>query len=189
MRGLETPRIALHFVLTNKNLHTLSDMVRLGHSLGAFRIDFDALIAYTDEQLALQLSDTQRQQIPSIAAEALALANELGIATTLENFLNPENLDRGNTQITAPEAPGLKGAPCLKAWHYLVIQADGRSSPCCVLAGEGGSAADVPLQSVWQTDPFMEQVRSGMLNKQPLPRCQECSWNILRHEAEIRRHL
>ena len=188
-RGIDTPRVALHFVLTNQNFDTLSDMVRLGHSIGAFRIDFDALIAYTPEQQALALSDVQRAKVPSIAHRAMKVADELGIITTLENFLEPDRLDRGNTQITTPDAPGLQGAPCLKAWHYLVVAADGNTSPCCVLAGEGGSVADTSLKEVWSDDPFLETVRQGMLNKKPLPRCQECSWNILRHEAEIRRHI
>ena len=187
--GLDTPRTALHFVLTNKNLDTLTDMVNLAHSVGAFRIDFDALIAYTPEQQALSLSEEQRKSIPSLAQRALKRAQELGIQTTLENFLQTERLDRGNTQMETPQGEGFKGAPCLKAWHYLVVQADGKTSPCCVLAGEGGSAATESLQTVWHTDPFLETVRSGMLRGTPTKRCTECSWNILRHEAEIRRHL
>ena len=187
--GLDTPRVAIHFVLTNKNFETLSDMVRLGHSIGAFRIDFDALIAYTPEQQALALSDAQRKQVPKIARKAIKLANKLGIVTTLENFLEPDRLNRGNTHIDTPDKPGFQGAPCLKAWHYLVVAADGRTSPCCVLAGEGGSAAKTSLQKIWSDDPFLQTVRQGMLRKQPLPRCQECSWNILQHEAEIRRHI
>lgn len=186
---LATPRLALHFVLTNLNWRTLPDMIRLAEALGAFRVDFDALIAYRPEQHALQLSEAERHAVAAVAREALRLADERGIATTLENFLHPERLARGTQAPAASPAPGLRGAPCLKAWHYLVIQADGRSSPCCVLAGEGGSARTQPLSALWQSDPFLEQVRSGMLQKAPLPRCRECSWNILSHEAEIRRHL
>jgi MoaA/NifB/PqqE/SkfB family radical SAM enzyme len=186
---LQTPRIALHFVLTRMNWQTLPDMVRLASSLGAFRVDFDALIAYRPEQKALQLDEDQRQAVAAVAAEALALADSLGIATTLENFLHPERLARGASPPPAAAGEGLHGAPCLKAWHYLVVQADGRSSPCCVLAGEGGSARSQPLEQLWQTDPFLEKVRAGMLAKAPLERCRECSWNILSHEAEIRRHL
>jgi MoaA/NifB/PqqE/SkfB family radical SAM enzyme len=188
-QGKETPRTALHFVLTNKNHHTLSEMVDLAHAVGAFRIDFDALIAYTPEQQALTLSPSQRAEVPELARRAINRAKELGIATTLENFLTTDRLDRGNTRIETPQGEGFKGAPCLKAWHYLVVQADGKTSPCCVLAGEGGSAAEQSLDTVWHTDPFLETVRSGMLNGKPLPRCTECSWNILQHEAEIRRHL
>ncbi len=85
--------------------------------------------------------------------------------------------------------PGLRGAPCLKAWHYLVVQADGRTSPCCVLAGEGGSVAERSLAEVWRGDAFMNRVRRGMLAHRPLPRCTECSANILSHEQVIRSHL
>jgi MoaA/NifB/PqqE/SkfB family radical SAM enzyme len=185
----ETPRIALHFVLTNQNHHTLTEMVELAAAVGAFRVDFDALIAYTPEQQALALSDTQRNQVAKDAREAMNRATVLGIATTLENFLHPERIDRGATPPPLPDGEGLKGAPCLKAWHHLVVAADGKTSPCCVLAGSGGSVADEAVDTVWHSDPFMNTVRKGMLAQTPTPRCSECSWNILAHEAEIRSHL
>lgn len=184
--GLERPRLALHTVITNLNYHMLSDIVRLAAALGAGRVDFDALIAYRPEQLALRLSPAQAALVPALAAEALEVAARLGVHSTLERFLDPSTLDRGETRVEIPPEPGLAGAPCLKAWHYLVIQADGRSSPCCVLAGQGGSAAEMPLARLWTSDPFLESVRGGMLEKRPLPRCRECSWNILSHEAHIR---
>ena len=188
-RGARLPRIGLHFVLTNENLHTLADMVRLAHALGAFRVDFDALIAYRPEQQALQLSAAQRQALPAQAAAALEEAHRLGIATTLQHFCDPERLDRGNTRPADGEGSGLRNAPCLKAWHYLVVQADGRTSPCCVLAGQGGSVAETGLAAAWQADPFLRSVRAAMEAGRPLPRCRECSWNILGHERLIRDHL
>jgi len=189
-RGLTKPRIALHFVLTKHNYTSLSDMLRLAAALGAFRVDFDALIAYREEQKAFDLSEEQKLEVPAIAAEALCLAETLGIQTTLASFLQTENLSRGEREIPLPKGEtGLKGAPCLKAWHYLVVQADGRTSPCCVLAGEGESLSETPLEKLWTESPFLESVREGMLNGQPLPRCRECSGNILAHEAVIRSHL
>jgi len=187
--GLRTPAIALHFVLTRMNWKTLPDMVRLAHSLDAFRIDFDALIAYTPEQQALALGPEERRSVADVASEAAALADRLGVQTTLEHFLQPERLERGRAAPTPASGTGLHAAPCLKAWHYLVVQADGRTSPCCVLAGEGGSVANRSLEEAWATDPFLQQVRSGMAAGQPLERCRECSWNILGHEAIIRSHL
>ena len=190
-RGLDTPRIALHFVLTSANYTTLPAMVRLAHALGAFRVDFDALIAYRPEQRALALGPAQEAEVPAIARRALAEARRLGVATTLERFLIADNLRRGERDIPVPAATGggLRAAPCLKAWHYLVVQADGRTSPCCVLAGEGESVADAPLGKIWREGGFLNQVRQGMLSGAPLPRCRECSANILAHEAHIRSHL
>jgi MoaA/NifB/PqqE/SkfB family radical SAM enzyme len=187
--GVQTPRIALHFVLTNRNHHTLTQMVELAAAIGAFRIDFDALIAYTDAQKALALTAEQRQAVADSAPKAMARAHELGIVTTLDNFMHPDKIDRGSTMPPIPTGEGFKAAPCLKAWHYLVVAADGKTSPCCVLAGQGGSIANTPVSKVWQDDPFMNSVREGMLAGQPTPRCKECSWNILSHEALIRSHL
>lgn len=183
--GASTPRLAVHTVLTRDNWHTLTQMVELAHALGAFRIDFDALIAYTPAQRALRLTPEQAAQVPDLAARALERANALGIATTLAHFLRQGTLDRGQTALPQEPGSGLDGAPCRKAWHYLVVQADGRTSPCCVLAGEGGSVRGKTLREVWQSDPFLNTVRKAMLAQKPLPRCAECSVNILSHEAAI----
>ena len=188
-RGLSEPRLALHTVITNTNFETLSELVKLGRALGVFRIDFDALVAYRPEQVALKLSPQQAERVPGLARAALELARDYGIATTLENFLDPASLDRGERALELPEGQGLKGAPCLKAWHYLVVQADGRTSPCCVLAGMGESVAETPLSEVWTQGDFLASVRTGMVTGQPLPRCRECSPNILVHEAHIRDEL
>jgi MoaA/NifB/PqqE/SkfB family radical SAM enzyme len=187
--GRDTPRVALHFVLTRLNWRTLPEMIDLAVALGAFRVDFDALIAYTPEQQALQLTADERAAVPQVARRAIERAQQHGIQTTLHHFLHPERLDRGNTVVEIPPEPGLRGAPCLKAWHYLVVQADGRTSPCCVLAGEGGSVRGRGLGGSWREDPFLNTVRDGMLAKAPLPRCRECTWNILAHEAEVRTEL
>jgi len=182
-------KTALHFVIMRTNWRTLPDMVRLAKSLGAFRIDFDALIAYTPAQKALDLTHAERHALPEVARSAQQLADRFGIATTLQHFTDTAPAVRGNTEVKGTVAPGLRGAPCLKAWHYLVVQADGRTSPCCVLAGEGGSVAERSLSDVWRSDPFMNRVRQGMLAHRPLPRCAECSPNILSHEQVIRGHL
>jgi MoaA/NifB/PqqE/SkfB family radical SAM enzyme len=187
--GLSVPRIALHSVVMGPNLHQLEGIVELAAALGAFRVDFDLLVAYRPEQQALRLDAAQRRALPALARAARRRAEALGIATTLALLEDPDARERGQHPPPLPGGTGLQGAPCLKAWHYLVVQADGRSSPCCVLAGEGGSAADQPLERLWRSDPFLERVRAGMLAQAPLPRCRECSANILAHEAAIRAAL
>ena len=193
--GATHPKVALHFVLTNKNWRTLPDMVRLGASLGAFRIDFDSLIAYTPDQLTLQLSEEEREKVPQIAKEAMEVAAQVGLQTTLANFLDDSNLRRGDRDVTIDTAPATTSssafalAPCLKAWHYIVVQADGKISPCCVLAGEGESLRDRPLKDLWVGSEYLNNIRSSMIKGKPTDRCIECSANILAHEADIRHHL
>ena len=187
--GVNSPMTAIHFVLTERNWRQLSDMVRLCRALGASRLDVDSLIAYMPEQKKLELTPNSIKGLPHEAAKAKGLADKWGIAHTLDQFLSVNPRQRGVNPPTAPKEKGLKGAPCLKAWHHLVIQADGKSSPCCVLSGSGGSAKETDLKNIWTKDPFLLTVREGMKRGKPLDRCKECSWNILRHEAEIRDEL
>jgi AdoMet-dependent heme synthase len=188
-RGAAKPLIALHFVLTNQNWDQLLPMVELAEAIGAQRVDFDSLVAYRPEQKALELDREQLVELPGLARAAQHRAGEAGIETTLDNFIQEKRVERGYKLPVGGEEKGMAGAPCLKAWHHLVVQADGRTSPCCVLAGEGGSARETSLEQIWSRDPFLLEVRSKMESHSPLSRCRECSWNILRHEAEIRSHL
>lgn len=187
--GQQTPRLAIHTVLTRLNFRQLPELVELAHALGCFRLDVDGLIAYRPEQKALELSPQEREELVQVARIALARAESLGLASTLSHYTQDTLPQRGQAAPAAGPEPGLKGAPCLKAWHYLVVQADGKTSPCCVLAGEGESVADQPLATLWQDSPFLNAVREGMEKGQPLKRCQECSPNILAHERVIRSHL
>lgn len=193
LRGLTgAHRLGIHTVVNHENLDELADIVRLGAALGCARVEFDHLIAYRPEQLRLALRPGDQPKLEEAVTEALATARTLAIETTAEALLRPRGL------ATPPPAPGLglAAAPCLKAWHHLVIQADGRVSPCCVLAGEGGPIGDSgpsgpggSVGAVWQNDPFLQSVRTSMLQKTPLPRCRECSENILVHERAIRDRL
>ena len=196
LRGLTgATRLGIHTVVNHENLDELADIVRLGAALGCARVEFDHLIAYRPEQLRLALRPSDQPRLEAAVSEALTTARTLAIETTAEALLRPRGL------ATPPPAPGLglAAAPCLKAWHHLVIQADGRVSPCCVLAGEGGPIGDSdPIGSggsggsvgaAWTHDPFLQTVRTSMLHKTPLPRCRECSENILVHERAIRDRL
>ncbi len=182
-QGAPGTRRGIHTVVTRENVGELADIVRLAASLGCARVDFDHLIAYRPEQHRVALGVADRAALPQRVEEVLEVAGRLGVETTAAALLDL----RGAAAPPASGAPGLGGAPCLKAWHHLVVQADGRVSPCCVLAGEGA-----PVESVgttWRADPFLLRVRSTMLAHAPLPRCRECSQNILVHERAIRDRL
>lgn len=117
------------------------------------------------------------------------------VATRIEDVATARDDVVSNHAFVAPApapartASALRAAPCLKAWHHLTVQADGRVAPCCVLAGEGGSVAERSLADVWGLDPFLESVRAGMRAGRPPGRCAECSENLLAHERAIRARL
>ena len=111
------------------------------------------------------------------------------MATTLENFLHSDRIERGSSVPETPDGEGFKGALAL-AGPALPRRPGGWShQPLLRPRGQGGSVAEQSISHVWHHDPFLDRVREGMLEGKPLDRCAECSWNILNHEAEIRRHL
>ncbi len=183
------PRIALHTVLTRDNWREIGSVLKLASALGAFRVDVDALVAYRPEQQRLMLSETDKADFQRELPGWIALAESLSLPTTLPNFQSARALERGATVPAPPTGSGLAAAPCLKAWHHLTIQADGRLSPCCVLAGEGESLATGRLATHWRSSPMLEGVRAGMRQGKPTGRCAECSENILAHERAIRAWL
>ncbi len=188
-RGDALPSLVLHTVVTTRNIPEIPAIVRLAAALGAVRVEFDALVAYRPEQRALALTPAQERALPGIVEAGLAEARRHGIDTTLERFRSPETIQRGARPPPAGSGTGLAGAPCLKAWHHLVVQADGRTSPCCVLAGEGESVADASVATVWESGAMLTRIREGMLAGTPAGRCAECSENILAHERAIRARL
>ncbi len=183
---VQTPTLVVHWVITNENFTEIPAIIKLAKSLGIARIDFDGLIAYTPEQQSLSLNPKEQQQFAQIASASIQLAKRLGIQTTLEHHLGSQ---RGVHPPPSGQQPGLLGAPCYKPWHHLTIQADGRISPCCVLAGQGESIREQTLIKCWENSPYLNTLRQQMLDHTPGPRCKECSPNILSQEWAIQRAL
>ncbi len=187
------PRLLLHTVLTRDNVDELEGLVHLAHALGADAVELDALVAYRPEQEAFALGPEEQARLGDRLRAGIAAATRLGVRTTYARLLDPGALARGERAPPLPDVPGttpdFARAPCLKAWHHLTVAADGHIAACCVLAGEGGSVAETSLSTVWQSDPFLQKLRAGMLEGRPTGRCVECSENLLAHERAIHARL
>ena len=165
-------------------------MVRFAHATGAYRVNFDYIIAYRPEQHALKLNDDERAEVPKLAAEALKLADSLGLQTTLEHFLHPSTLDRGEMTFPQDGPKDAANAPCLNPWYYLVVHPDGKTSPCCVISGTGENARD-GLDTVWngETGTYFGDLRSSMQDKTMTELCRNCSQSIIARNDYIREYL
>lgn len=183
------PRLTLHCVLTRLNVNELPALVRLAASVGADSVELDALVAYRPEQAAFALSAADHARLPDRLQAGVAAGQATGVHTNFARFLASNTVSRGSNPPPAGSGEGYAKAPCLKPWHHLVIAADGHLSPCCVLAGEGESVAEMPLAAAWESSPYLAKLRAGMLAGKPGGRCAECSENILAHERNIRAEL
>lgn len=186
LANTDCPKIVFHWVITNQNFREIPAAVKLAKSLGVARIDFDGLIAYTPEQTALILNQKEQREFQDIVHLGIQLSNRLGVQTTLANHVHSS---RGTAAPPSGSKPGLLGAPCYKPWHHLTIQADGRTSPCCVLVGEGESVRGSSLSDFWGQSAYLNGMRESMIAHTPPKRCQECSPNILSQECAIQKAM
>jgi MoaA/NifB/PqqE/SkfB family radical SAM enzyme len=190
-RGVhDAPKMLVHAVVTNKNHRSLAAMVRYAHAVGAYRVNFDYIIAYRPEQHALKLDEDERAELPRYVEEGLAAAEELGIETTLEHFLRPSTMDRGEMTFSQEGPKDAANAPCLNPWYYLVIHPDGKTSPCCVIPGIGDDARG-GLKGVWdgQRGTFFGDLRGDMVGKVMPDLCRNCTYAIISRNDYIREYL
>lgn len=186
LAGAKSPRILLHTVLTRRNVDQLERLVALAGSLGAYRINVDALIAYRPEQRELLLTDEQRQQLPSRVAAARRIARDLGIEHSLEQLVERRTTERGQMELPLGGPATIAHAPCLNPWYYMVVDADGCVSPCCVITGTGEDVRVRGLRASWEKGPVLDGLRGRLLRKQVPDRCRECSVAMISRNEELR---
>ena len=186
---MDSPRMLVHAVVTNKNYKQLADMVRFAHAVGCFRVNFDYIIAYRPEQYALQLDEDEKREIRRYAEEGLRVAEELGVQTTLEHFLSERTLERGEMTFPQEGPQDAAHAPCLNPWYYLVVQPTGEVSPCCVITGKGEKVTDGGLEHVWNQGEYFTELRASMARKEMTDLCRNCTVSIISRNDYIREYL
>lgn len=202
--GKDTPRLLFHTVITNKNHTQIPEIVDLAASLGCFRVNFDAIVAYRPEQEILNLNAVHRQALAKSAEAGLKRAERHGLATTLEQFVDrgpaPDGalsqgqsaLDRGNMKFDLSGPTGdVLGSPCLNPWHHIVVHHNGRVSPCCVIPAEDSadSAGEMSLKELWFKGPYFTGLRAKFEDKLLTRHCPNCSMAIIGQNDVIRGHM
>jgi len=187
LAGAPTPRILVHSVLTRRNVDQLDRLVALAGALGAYRINVDALIAYRPEQRELLLTDDQRAALPDRVAVAARIARDLGIEHSLDQLVERRTTERGQMELPLGGPATIEHAPCLNPWYYMVVDADGCVSPCCVITGTREDVRERGLRESWERGPVLAGLRRRMLAKRVPERCRECSVAMISRNEELRR--
>ncbi len=185
----DLPRILVHSVLTRHNADQLERLVALAGALGAYRINVDALIAYRPEQRDLLLSDDQRGALAGQVARAVEAAERLGIEHSLEQLVERRTTERGEMELPRTGPDDIAHAPCLNPWYYMVVDAGGFVSPCCVITDTGEDVRAAGLRASWEQGRVLGELRDRMLHKDAPARCQECSVAMISRNEELRRIL
>ena len=190
--GSDVPRIAIHCVVTQKNLQALPGLVRFAAENGVARVNFDHVVPYTPEMEALRLGREHARRLRDVVAKARLEAISLGVAEDLENLLAAGAAERGSKRaapVRIKDRPLWQGSPCYFPWFYLSVRSDGSCGPCCVASGESlPSLRGRPLAEVWHGERF-QRLRRRMRLGVTAAYCNECSGALRRLNTQVRSRL
>jgi radical SAM protein with 4Fe4S-binding SPASM domain len=179
--GSARPAIQLVFVAMRRNLHELSDLVRLAADLGVESVwvqnlshsfdDTDPSGGYAEIRRFAAGEALWAEQNPEAErrfADARALAEKLGIELRLPRLEQP------------PPVPRAEGTPgCHWPFESAYVTHDGLVQPCCMVMGADravlGNAERDGFATVWRGDDY-RAFRAALLTKnQPPEVCRGCS--------------
>lgn len=202
----ERPRLVLCMVLMRSNVHELTAMVDLAHSLGLDRLEVAHLTAFTD---AIDRAEALHHS-PELADDALRLARDradaLGLRVHLPPLMSGERLPvavRAQARLALDEVLGLsrtrlrrlaatlRRKAVLARWsrqaggrvgcHFLsdgVFVTIGGDVAPCPMPGRPivGNLMDQDFDSIWNGE-TLTAMRQGLIDGQPFDCCAHCSQN------------
>ncbi|MEJ2634563.1 MAG: radical SAM/SPASM domain-containing protein [Calditrichia bacterium] len=146
-----SPLVHLQFILMQQNLHQRKDMIELGRKLGADRLSFKTV------------------QITDYAEGENYLPDDPAITRYVEKTGDGKHITR-KRRFFADE--------CLRLWFSLVVNCDGRVSPCC-FDKDGdyalGNLIDDSFESVWFGRKYRDFRQHLLKSRYDLKMCNDCT--------------
>ncbi|HDP33844.1 MAG TPA: radical SAM protein [Candidatus Hydrogenedentes bacterium] len=189
--GVKFPCLYLYVTITNLTYDRVDHFVDLAASIDPdVRILLSALIVEEDATAQLALSPEQRCTFPEMIQKGIRRAEELGIVTNFQRYLDVElTEDSTNMQrnVRTTQRLGLSGAMCYEPWLSAAIMPDGALGPCCAFyeSRRPLSIKDLTFEQVW-LGAYMARVREGMFNGKPPAYCARCPSNLFVDKEEMR---
>ena len=185
--GSDLPRITVTTVLSGLNLRQMPDLVELAADQGAAEITFQSLKDMSPLCGELHVLPEDRDTLDAAAAEALRRAAARGLMTNAGNFRQSTvvdaigHLDRVMRADVHELADPVLGAHCFVPWTTMVVQVNGRVSPCWEWDGpELGNVGDQDLSAIWHGGVFADWRRT--FGEQTVPdHCAQCCLGFLDH--------
>lgn len=177
--GSATPQLRFHFVMMQRNIHEIVDLVTLAARFGVTELNFSHLAAW--EGLGMEGESLSHTKALSNywLEKALAAAGALGIAVPF----HPEPFDLGGetspeTPAPAVERPFLPTPYCAYPFFHVSVGPGGHLLACPFSHGEppyGELSSGVPFEEIW-LGPRFTTLRQRILRNDPPDMCRRCSY-------------
>ncbi len=176
--GATRPRLALVFVAMRRNLHELSDVVRLASTWGIPRLRVQNLShSFSDAGDAPDYAE-----IAAFAADEALWDGDEAVARTFDQARRVADglgVELRLPALTAAPETRPHGSPgCDWPWRAAYVTHDGTVQPCCMLMGEDrgvmGDATRAGLAVVWRNEEY-RRFRQALLGDEPPAVCRGCA--------------
>ncbi len=189
-RGVEEPDLAFYVTVTNLTYDKVEEFVELAHATGPdVGVELSGLIVEEKGTAQFELTPEQKEAYPDFVRKGIARAEELGVYTNFERYLNEELVHDGmdmHRDFAHSMSGGVVSSMCLEPYTSMSILPDGRVGPCCAFYDEhANSLKDLSLEEVWN-GAYMTEVRAGMQNGNPPSYCDRCPSNMYVQKERVR---
>ncbi len=183
----ETPKICVHFVLTNKNFKDIPGMVKLLDGLNCRNFFIEPLVVVSNvgDSEKLKLSEKEIRLFRKYLKKAIKLCRNLHIENNLENFLDTDLIKKTNKM---DEKIAEKGIPCFEPWYNVIVRPNGRVGPCCMFDFSGEYIHNKSLEEIWH-GAYFNKVRNSLKKGTLMGYCRKCNPSQVVDNINIRNIL
>ena len=177
--GSATPRLRFDFVMMQRNIHEIVDLVTLAARLGVTEMNFAHLAAW--DGLGMEAESLVHTKALSNfwLEKALATAAALGLGVPF----HPQPFDLAGETCPASAAPAvdppfLPTPYCAYPFFHVSVGPGGHVLPCPFSHGEppyGRLTPGVPFEQIW-LGPRFTTLRQRILRHDPPDMCRRCSF-------------
>ena len=203
MYNSKLPELCFITVVTNRNYKDFSNIVKLAHQVGCWKITFMPLfnssnISYHKK---LRLDKKKVSELTKIMNEVKNLANKFDIQTNANHVLerkeeftdeiyNTKNEKGEDEKYVIPKKIKKQKPwePCYQPWLTMTLAADGVCRACCFLHDITDSVQDKPLDEVW-FGPVFNKLREDIYNKGSVSGCEGCAEPVILRNKELEKEL
>lgn len=189
----EKPKLSIHMVLCNRNIHLLPRMFEFIYSFGCKNLLVEPIVLLAKKTGAgkeLLVGKKHEKILKRYLGKAVGVAREHNFETNVDK-LEMKLIENINEMREVVRGEGREknflSFPCYQPWYSMIIRPWGEVGPCCMFDG-GESILEKSLREIWFGD-FFERMRK-LLAKKELPEfCSKCNPSQIIENRKIRAEL
>ncbi|MDI6826331.1 MAG: radical SAM protein [Candidatus Aenigmarchaeota archaeon] len=192
---VDKPKIVFNTVVLNKNFKKFLQLMKFAKTVDCEDITFIPLIAFDKSIEEFKLNPIEKFKLSKMISKIDILSERFGIHTNIHEFKEKQISDiqridkaiKGEIELF-PQ--GFTSLPCYEPFLHLLINPEGRTSCCCMLAGKSikGDFLVRSLKDIWFGEWF-NSLREQFLRKELPEDCSTCVFSQFIRNKQIREEL